>query len=111
MPHLLARNAADGWVQTFARIEGGDITTADRIVDIVLKEASINLACHYMGPMTDFISIMQVEEVLRQQNKVRLSARPRWCNSGLLVDESVDHHTGNNVVHKISALCPSPNTV
>ena len=44
MPHPTARQAADGWVQAFVRIEGGDITTADRIVDIVFKEGAMGAA-------------------------------------------------------------------
>ena len=34
-----------------ATIEGGDTITADQIVDIVLKEAAINLASHHTGPI------------------------------------------------------------
>ena len=34
-----ATKAADGWVKSFAAIEGGTVTTAEQIVDIVLQEA------------------------------------------------------------------------
>ena len=66
MPCPTARQAVDGWAQGFAKIEGGDVTTADQIVDIVSKEAAKHLASHYTGPITDLISRRQVEDVLRK---------------------------------------------
>ena len=60
----IARQAADGWVQAFATNEGGEVTTANQIVDIVLKEAATHFASHYTGPITELISRRQVEEAL-----------------------------------------------
>ena len=45
-PFPIAQNAADGWVKSFAAIEGGEITTASQIVNIVLREAATHLAKH-----------------------------------------------------------------
>ena len=47
MPFATATKAADGWVKSFAAIEGGTVTTAAQIVDIVLREAAINLVDHF----------------------------------------------------------------
>ena len=44
-----ARHAANGWVQAFAKIEGGD-----------------HSASFYKGPLTDLVSRRQVEEALRK---------------------------------------------
>ena len=66
MPFATATKAADGWVKSFAAIEGGTVTTAAQIVDIVLRDAAINLADQFSGPITDIISRRQVEEVLRK---------------------------------------------
>ena len=66
MPYPTARQAADGWVQAFAIIEGGEVTTATQIVDIVLREAATHFASHYAGRITELISRRQVEEVLRR---------------------------------------------
>ena len=60
-----AAKSADGWVKSFAAIEGGTVTTAEQIVEIVLQEAAIYLAHQYSGPITDIISRRQVEEALR----------------------------------------------
>ena len=65
LPGLPKEAEADGWVLVSAKIEGGDTTTADQIIDIVLKEAAINLASHFTGPITDLISRRQVEEDMR----------------------------------------------
>ena len=54
MFHPTVGKAGDGWVQGFAKIEGGDATTADQIVDIV-KGGAIKLASHYPGPIIDLI--------------------------------------------------------
>ena len=61
-----AQRAADGWVKSFAAIEGGEVTTDSQIVDIVLREAATHFANHYTGPVTDLISRRQVEEALRK---------------------------------------------
>ena len=61
-----ATKAADGWVKSFAAIEGGTVTTASQIVDIVLREAASNLADQFSGPITELISRRQVEEPLRK---------------------------------------------
>ena len=66
VPFPTARGAADGWVKSFAAIEGGEVTTASRIVHIVLREAATHLANHYAGPVTDLISRREVEETLRK---------------------------------------------
>ena len=66
MPFATATKAADGWVKSFAAIEGGTVTTAAQIVDIVLREAAINLADQFSGPITDIISRRQVEEAFRK---------------------------------------------
>ena len=66
MPFATATKAADGWVKSFAVIEGGTFTTAAQIVDIVLREAANNLADQFSGPITDIISRRQVEEALRK---------------------------------------------
>ena len=50
----------------FLAIEGGTVTRAAQIVEIVLQEAAINLAHQYSGPITDIISRRQVEEALRK---------------------------------------------
>ena len=55
MPFATATKAADGWVKSFAAIEGGTVTTAAQIVDIVLREAAINLSDNFSGPITDII--------------------------------------------------------
>ena len=47
VPFPTAQRAADGWVKSFAAIEGGEVTTASQIVDIVLREAATYLANHY----------------------------------------------------------------
>ena len=52
MPFATATKAADGWVRSFAAIEGGTVTTAAQIVDIVLREAATNLADKFSGPIT-----------------------------------------------------------
>ena len=65
-PFPTATKAADGWVKTFAAIEGGTITSAEQIIEIVLQEAAICLANQYSGPITDIISRRQVEEALRK---------------------------------------------
>ena len=65
MPFAIAIQAADGWVKSFAAIEGGTVSTPAQIVDIVLREAAINLADHFSGPITDLISRRQVEEALK----------------------------------------------
>ena len=47
--------------------EGGEVTTATQVVDIVVKkEAATHLASRYTGLVTDLISRRQVEEVLRR---------------------------------------------
>ena len=56
MRFATATKAADGWVKSFAAIEGGRVTTAAQIVDIVRREAAINLADKYSGPITDIVS-------------------------------------------------------
>ena len=66
MPFATATKAADGWVKSFAAIEGGTVTTAEQIVEIVLQEAATYLAYQYSGPITDIISRRQVEEALRK---------------------------------------------
>ena len=44
MPFATAIKAADGWVKSFTAIEGGTVTTASQIVDIILREAATHLA-------------------------------------------------------------------
>ena len=66
MPFATATKAADGWVKSFAAIEGGTVTTASQIVDIILREAATNLADQFSGPITELISQRQVEEALRK---------------------------------------------
>jgi hypothetical protein len=65
-PFPTATKAADGWVKTFAAIEGGTVSSAEQIIEIVLQEAAICLANQYTGPVTDIISRRQVEEALRK---------------------------------------------
>ena len=50
MPFATVTKAADGWVKSFAAIEGGTVTTAAQIVEIVLQEAAIHLACSRQKP-------------------------------------------------------------
>ena len=56
MPFAIVIKAADGWVKSFPAIEGGTVTTAAQIVDIVLRKAATNLADQFSGPITDIIS-------------------------------------------------------
>ena len=66
VPFPTAQQAADGWVKSFAAIEGGEVTTASQIADIVLREAATHLASHYIGPVTDLIFRRQAKEALRK---------------------------------------------
>ena len=56
MPFATATKAADGWVKSFAAIEGGTVTSASQIVDIILREAATHLADQFSGPITDLVS-------------------------------------------------------
>ena len=53
-------------MKSFAAIEGGEVTSASQIVDIVLREAASHFAKHYTGPITDLIFRKHVEEALRK---------------------------------------------
>ena len=66
MPFATATKAADGWVKSFAAIEGGTVTSASQIVDIILREAATNLADQFSGPITELVSRRQVEEASRK---------------------------------------------
>ena len=65
-PFTTATKAADGWVKSFAAIEGGTVTSVSQIVDIILREAATRLADQISGPITDVVSRRQVEEALRK---------------------------------------------
>ena len=65
VPFATATKAVDGWVKSFAAIEGGTVTTAEQIVDIVLEEAAVNLAHQYSGLITD-IMLRRPNQALHQ---------------------------------------------
>ena len=82
MPFATATKAADGWVKSFAAIEGGTVTSASQIVDIILREAATNLADQFSGPITELVSSRKVEEEALRNTKIGFAPGP----DGITVD-------------------------
>ena len=81
MPFPTVRQAAYGWVQAFAKIEGGEVTTASQVVGIVLKETATHLASQpLLGPHHG-PDLSQASERSFEKNQSGLSSRPGWHNS------------------------------
>ena len=78
VPFPTAQRAADGWVKSFAAIEGGEITTASQIVDIVLREAAT--LCQPLRRPSNGHNFSEAGRRSTKENQVGLSARTGWNN-------------------------------